>query len=308
MNNIINDIEFIIPCGGKGTRNYPHSKGIPHKSLLPFGDVRLIDQVLGDIIRLGGRHITIVCSNQEVIRQFQQALDTDNATAEKLRIGNRHQIADVLRTTFLPPDTELKFVLQSEPIGTAHVLGLAHRVSHNRHGLMIFPDDIILAADPEQTQIARLVRAFQDDSRQILVTGVAKEDVSNNGVVVNNRLIEKPKVAPNHNAVYSPILIPKAILDFIENQVDTYERTGKLPDNLPLKEWVYTDGINQFLDQADPQEGWHIHMIMKPDQDLLLDTGTLPLYEQAQLRALLKLSRFRQANKQFVRELLRDED
>ena len=43
------NIEFVICCGGESTRNFPHSKGIPHKCLMPFGDVRLIDYVLKDI-------------------------------------------------------------------------------------------------------------------------------------------------------------------------------------------------------------------------------------------------------------------
>lgn len=30
------DLEFVILAAGKSTCNYPHSKGIPHKSLVPF--------------------------------------------------------------------------------------------------------------------------------------------------------------------------------------------------------------------------------------------------------------------------------
>ena len=71
------NIEFVICCGGESTRNFPHSKGIPHKSLMPFGDIRLIDHVLGDIIRIGGRHITIVSCANQVIKMFQRALETD---------------------------------------------------------------------------------------------------------------------------------------------------------------------------------------------------------------------------------------
>ncbi len=300
----INDIEFIIPCGGLSTRNYPHSKGIPHKSLLPFGDVRLIDQVLSDIIHIGGRHITIVCSNEKVIEQFKFALATDLKTEEKLRSGGRLSIAETLKSTFLPDDTDLKFVLQSEPLGTAHVLGLAHRISHNRHGLMIFPDDIILPADKDNNQLHRMIQTFLKDTKQILMTCVEKENVSNNAIIHQNRLIEKPKEALNHFAVYSPILIPKEILDMTEEQVNTYEKTGKLPDNLPMKEWVYTDCINQFLDKVSDNSGWHIEKVMKQDEDLLLDTGTLPLYELAQVRALLTLSRFKEDNRKLARELL----
>ena len=54
------NIEFVVACGGLSTRNFPHSKALAHKSLLPFGDVRLIDHVLGEIIKMGGRHITFV--------------------------------------------------------------------------------------------------------------------------------------------------------------------------------------------------------------------------------------------------------
>ncbi len=31
------NLEFVVLAAGKSTRNYPHSKGIPHKSLVPFG-------------------------------------------------------------------------------------------------------------------------------------------------------------------------------------------------------------------------------------------------------------------------------
>ena len=47
------NIEFIVACGGRSTRNYPHSKAVAHKSLMPFGDVRLIDIVLKDIVDMG---------------------------------------------------------------------------------------------------------------------------------------------------------------------------------------------------------------------------------------------------------------
>ncbi len=301
---MLNHIEFIIPCGGKSTRNYPHSKSVAHKSLLPFGDGRLIDHVLQDIIRMGGRHITIVCSNQATIELFKEALGTDKSIEDKLRAQGRIAIADALAATFLPEDVDLKFVVQSEPIGTAHVLGLAHRVSPNRHGVMIFPDDIIVSNRADDTHIKRLVEAFLADEKQILLTGVEQENVSNNAILHEGRLIEKPAIAYNHMAGYSPIIVPKAVLDFITKQVDIYEQTGKLPEGLKMNEWVYTDGINQFLDASGEADGYYIKMFPKNEEDILLDTGTLPLYEKAQLRALLRLSRFQEENREIVKALL----
>ena len=79
------NIEFVICCGGESTRNFPHAKGIAHKSLMPFGDIRLIDHVLGDIIRIGGRHITIVSCANQVIKMFKRALETDTKVYDKLQ-------------------------------------------------------------------------------------------------------------------------------------------------------------------------------------------------------------------------------
>lgn len=299
----IEDIEFIIPCGGKSTRNYPHSKSVAHKSLLPFGDSRLIDFVLQDIIRSGGRHISIVCSNQTTVDLFKEALATDKTTLDKLRAQGRIAIADALAETFLPDDIDLKFIVQDHPIGTAHVLGLAHQQSHNRHGFMIFPDDIIISHNINNSHLRHLIETFCKADQTIFLTGIEREDVSNNAIIHNNRLIEKPKVPYNHIAGFSPYAFPKALLDFLEVQVNTYEETGELPPNLPMSEWVYTDGINQFLDAGGDKE-YTLKMFMKDPRDILLDTGTLPLYELAQIRALLTLSRFKEENKNFAREIL----
>ena len=127
------DIEFVIACGGLSTRNYPHSKALAHKSLLTFGDVRLIDHVLGEIVKMGACHITLVCSNQETIDTFKKALARDDKVVQKLKNKNRSEIADILESTFLPEDVDLKFVIQDQPIGTAHVLYCASNVSEGRH-------------------------------------------------------------------------------------------------------------------------------------------------------------------------------
>ena len=68
------NIEFVICAAGECTRNYPHTNSVIHKTLLPMGDKRVIDYVLQDILRIGGKHITFVCSNKQSIKTFQKAL------------------------------------------------------------------------------------------------------------------------------------------------------------------------------------------------------------------------------------------
>ena len=299
-------IEFIVACGGRSTRNYPHSKAVAHKSLMPFGDVRLIDIVLKDIVDMGAKHITLVCSNEDVIEVFKDALKTDTKTEEKLRKAGRDAIADALRSTFLPDDVDLKFVVQSEPLGTAHVLGLAHRVSPDRHGVLIFPDDIILNTGNGDSHLKKLVDEFLKNEKQILLTGVKKDDVSNNSIIQDGRLIEKPKNPTSFIGGYSPYTFPKEVMDLATQKTDEYEKTGVLNASSAIAgEWIYTDLVNEFLDNMDAK-GIHydLRMFLKTDEYMLIDTGTLPLYEQCQLYALLKRSKFRADNLAYVKKLL----
>lgn len=300
------NIEFIVACGGRSTRNYPHSKAVAHKSLMPFGDVRLIDIVLKDIVDMGAKHITLVCSNEEVIEVFKDALKTDTKTEEKLRNAGRTAIADALRSTFLPDDVDLKFVVQSEPLGTAHVLGLAHRVSPDRHGVLIFPDDIILNTGTGESHLKKLVDEFLKNEKQILLTGVKKDDVSNNSIIQDGRLIEKPKNPTSFIGGYSPMVLPKGVMDLATAKTDEYEKTGVLNASSAIAgEWIYTDLVNEFLDNAEAK-GIHydLRMFLKTDEYMLMDTGTLPLYEQCQLYALLKQSKFKEDNLAYVKKLL----
>ena len=296
------NIEFVICCGGESTRNFPHSKGIPHKSLMPFGDMRLIDYVLKDIISMGGRHITIVCSSNDVINSFKRALQTDERVENKLRQKGKSDIADVLHDTFLPDDTDLKFVLQDKPLGTAHVLYCAEKEIGDRHVVIIFPDDIILSKDEKNPHLKKLVDEFLKNPKRVLITGLWREDVSNNAILVNNRIVEKPKNPTSHIAGMSPNVLPNELIKYIcthsEKRMQMAIETGK--------EWLYMDSANDFLDDGGEANGFAAEMFLKSDDDLMMDTGTLPLYELAQLHALLKLSRYKEQNRELVKELLKD--
>ncbi len=300
---MLDNIEFIIPCGGKSTRNYPHSKGLPHKSLLPFGSMRLIDYVLKEIFDMGGRHITIVCSSQKVIDDFKEALKPCPEIEAKLRASGRTHIADALKATEIPQDADIKYVIQSKPLGTSHVLGLAHRISKNRHAVMYFPDDLYINKDPKNTHLKKLVNAFLKNEKQILITGMYRDDVSNNAIIENGRLIEKPKNPTNHIGGISPMVIPKPVLDYMTEKVEPLEN-GTFKPSLIGNEWVYTDGINGFLDERGEKNPHELRMFLKDDDDAFMDTGTLPLYEHAMLLALLTMSVFKDEHIAFAKALL----
>ena len=96
-------------------------------------------------------------------------------------------------------------------------------------------------------------------------------------------------------------------LDSIEKETAEIEKTGQMPEGLALGEWVYTDGINSFLDKEGEANGFSVEMeILVPSNYEMMDTGSLPLYEKALIRELLTRSFFAQENKEYVRKLLRD--
>ena len=295
------NFEFVICCAGECTRNYPHSKAISHKSLLPLGDKRMIDYVLHDIVQMGARHVTIVCSNQKVVDDFKKALQTDKTVEEKLRKKGKKDIANVLASTFLPDDMDLKFAIQDTPLGTGHVIYVARDAIQDRHVVLIFPDDVILSKDPKHSHIQKLVDAFTQNPKNILLTGLWREDVSNNAILVNNRIIEKPQNPTSHIAGYSPIVLPHDAIQFLIQQGET--KVSEAQSN--HTEWLYMDTMNDFLDQGGEAAGFGVEMFLKSDDDILLDTGTLPLYEQCQLYVLLKHSQYQDQHKQFIKELLK---
>lgn len=297
------NIEFIIPCGGRSLRNYPHSKGIGHKCLLPFGSVRIIDHILKQIFEAGGRNITIVCSSEEVIHSFKEALKPTNELVEVLRSKGHERIAEALKETEIPYDARIQYVIQERPFGTAHVLGLAHRLSPNKHAVMIFPDDIYLPKNEANNQIKKILDAFIKNEKQVLGTGIYQEDVSRYSIIDNGRMIEKPTKPTNHIAGFSPFTIPKEILDYMTAKVDDLE-SGNYNPHTVGGEWVYTDGINSFLDEGGEVDGFSVRMLLKDDEDQYVDMGILPSYEHGMLLALLTRSKYKDDHVAFARAFL----
>ncbi len=294
------NIEFVICAAGECTRNYPHSRAIAHKSLLPMGDKRIIDYVLQDILKIGGRHITFVCSNQVAVDAFKKALSLDQTVVQKLRDKGQQETAEIVAQTILPTDVDLKFVIQKEPLGTAHVLYAARKAIQNRHVVLIFPDDILLSHDAKTPHMKRLLTAFLKNPKTALITAIWREDVSDNAILVNNRIIEKPTHTLTHISGWDPNVLPKEMIQFLIKRAP--EKIKRVHET--KKEWYYTDAINDFLDNGGEKAGFKVEMFLISDKDQMIDTGKLFEYEQALLTMLLQHSKYQKQNQQLAKKLL----
>jgi len=184
---------------------------------------------------------------------------------------------------------------------------LAHKISHDKHAVMIFPDDIYLPADEQNNQITKLLDAFVKNKKQVLATGIYQEDVSRYSIIDAGRMIEKPQKALNHIACFSPFAIPKEMLDYMSTKIEDLEKGIYKPHTVG-GEWVYTDGINEFLNLGGQDEGFSVKALLKDESDQYVDMGTLPTYEHGMLLSLFTKSKYKDDHVAFARAFLDKQD
>ena len=295
------NIEFVVCAAGECTRNYPHTKSGIHKALLPMGDKRMIDYVLQDILHIGGRHITFICSNQKAVNMFKTAFSFNQKDVKKLQNRGYDALADIIAETILPKDIDLKFVIQKEPLGTAHALYTARNAIQNRHVVLIFPDDIWLTKDKKNPHIKRLLTAFLKNPKTALITAIWRKNVSENAVLINNRIIEKPNNIFTHISGWDPNVLPNEMIKFLVKQApERIQRVKKTK-----KEWYYMDIINDFLDAGGEKAGYKVEMFLKKDDVELFDSGNLFAYEESLLKMLLTQSKHKKQHQKLAKQILK---
>ena len=296
------DIEFVLACGGQSTRNYPQSKGLPHKCFLPFGSLRLIDHLLQQIISAGGKHITIVCRSEAVKQAFQEALAPCPEIEQKLAKKGLTKIVEATKATHIPDDVQLQYIIQEKPLGTAHVLALAHEQSPDRHIALFFPDDVHLTVENQPSALQKALDVFNAQPKQVLLTAIPCKDVSAYSIVHNNRILEKPTVPYNLMGCFSPMFFPKGCLDYVVQRWKTYRPEAPFFQG----EWFFADAVNDFMDAQGLADGYTIATFNQPSADNYMDVGNLPGYERALLFSLLKYSLYKDEHIQSIRLFLDD--
>ena len=297
------DLTYIILCGGLSTRNFPHSKGIAHKSLLPFGSLRIIDYILKDIFAAGGKDIVFVCQNEKAIEKFKEAFEPTPEIEKRLKSNPKtKEIGNLLDKVKIPNRVKIRYIVQKKPRGNGHAFGVGCRLAGNKDAVMIFPDDLYLHKDPKKMYFKKMITAFGKNKKQIMITGIKMEDVSNNSILEKGRLIEKPKIPTSNIGGFSPMIFPKELCSFMRIMTDEIDKGKKIPGFEQNKEYIYTDMINAFLD-VNEKKGFKVKMYLKDDNSTYMDTGNLVLYEQALLYSLLNESAFKKEHMSFIKNL-----
>lgn len=259
------NIEIVILVAGKSTRNYPLSKGIAHKSLLPLGSKKIIDYITNYIADTDVQDVTFTVSDENSKHSFEDCI-----YYEKTSLSNKN----------------IKFVYQHEPKGLAHAIATASSVSENRDMLVVFPDDILIFSDGTNP-IKLLLEKYQIDteSKNIFLTRKVK-DPSRWGIVENGFLREKPQTSTSSDASVMGFIIDYNVIQNINNNIKCIVNSKE--------ESHYSKYLNYMI------ENHQTNKIQTVDIDQFdvkyLDCGTTKNYEKALIYFLLNISDNKDSN------------
>ena len=304
------NLEFVILAAGKGTRNYPHSKGIPHKSLVPFGSQKVIDFLVKDIIAAGGKHITIVCSDESAKKAFQSCFTHEKDVEAKFeKKGNTLEL-ELLKSLYLPDYIDLKYVIQPKALGTGHAIGLVHQSIADKHRniVMLWGDDIVLPdyvandykTKPKTILMRAVDRYLSDGYGGNLIATRKVKDPSRWGIIENGIYIEKPKKSKSNEAAFCFVIFDYRVTEKLAHDVVLID-SGKDPvykDGLVGGEYIFIPALNATV--LEDRRKQYLRTVKMKSDEIYLDCGSLAGYEQALIYSLLTSSAYAKENLMFI--------
>ncbi|ONK16233.1 UTP--glucose-1-phosphate uridylyltransferase [Streptomyces sp. MP131-18] len=238
----------VIPAAGLGSRLLPLTKAIP-KEMLPVGDMPVIEHTVRELVASGITDITIVISGGKSL--IQEHFRPNPALVERLRADGKTAYAQAVEEVAeLARQGHITYLDQHGPYGNGTPVLNAARHFRDEPMLVLWPDDVFVAAVPRAQQ---LIRAFEATHCPVLAlmpmeaadaprygVPVVKEDLDN-GLLRITGLVEKPKPAdaPSAFAAIGGYVITPGIVDELREQTRRWyeHRRGEI---------YLTDAINAY--------------------------------------------------------------
>ncbi|MDG6287004.1 UTP--glucose-1-phosphate uridylyltransferase GalU [Glaesserella parasuis] len=247
-------MKVIIPVAGLGTRMLPATKAIP-KEMLTIADKPLIQYIVNECVAAGVREIVLVTHSSK--NAIENHFDTSFELETMLEKRVKRQLLDEVRS-IVPKDVTLMHVRQGQAKGLGHAVLCGRAVVGNESFAVVLPDVLLadFTADQKTENLAAMIQRFKETGKsQIMVAPVAKENVSNYGIVdcqgaelqpagtakIAN-IIEKPSIeeAPSNFAVVGRYVFSAEIWDLLAK---TLVGVG---DEIQL-----TDAIDMLIEQQE---------------------------------------------------------
>lgn len=291
-------MKVIIPVAGLGTRMLPATKAIP-KEMLTIADKPLIQYIVTECVAAGIKEIILVTHSSK--NTIENHFDTSFELETMLEKRVKRQLLDEVRS-IIPKDVTIMHVRQGQAKGLGHAVLCGKALVGNEPFAVVLPDVLLadFTADQKTENLSAMIGRFKETGKsQIMVAPVAKEEVSNYGVVdcqgidlqpagtakiVN--IIEKPSIeeAPSNFAVVGRYVFSSAI----------WELLAKTPVGVG-DEIQLTDAIDMLILQEDVEA---FHMTGKT-----FDCGDKLGYMEAFVEYSLNHNKFGENFKTYLKKL-----
>ncbi|MGR6980631.1 UTP--glucose-1-phosphate uridylyltransferase GalU [Testudinibacter sp. P27/CKL/0425] len=253
-------MKAIIPVAGLGTRMLPATKAIP-KEMLTIVDKPLIQYVVSECVNAGIKEIVLVTHSSK--NSIENHFDTSYELESMLEKRVKRQLLEEVRS-IIPPGVTIMHVRQGHAKGLGHAVLCAKPLVGNEPFVVVLPDVILaeFSADQQTENLAAMLQRFSEtQNSQIMVAPVAKEEVSNYGIVdcsgsdllagqsaVIKNIIEKPSQqdAPSNLSVVGRYVFSASIWSLL----------AKTPIGVG-DEIQLTDAIDMLIEQ-EPVEAFHM--------------------------------------------------
>ena len=217
----------IFPVAGLGTRFLPATKATP-KELLPVLDTPLIQYAI-DEARDAGIERMVFVSHPSKSAIERHVMD-DAALRSQLKARGKVDIAAVLEeNAFCHENDDVRFVMQSEPLGLGHAVLCAREHALTGAVAVILPDDLIIG----QNCLAEMIEAYEQGNGGHMVASmrVPLDETSKYGIlsVANEAgrmlhakcMVEKPapQDAPSCHAVVGRYVLDANVFERLQTQV-----------------------------------------------------------------------------------------
>lgn len=318
-NKTLNDLRFVILAAGSGTRNYPHSKGQVHKSLLPFGSMRMLDETLRCIneISYNGRpKVTMVVSNSEVEKYFLEALKKDEKVENKFKNNGRENQAKLLSKLSILDKIDLSFVYQETPKGVGQAIGLVRNKFSNENipFFTIFSDDFIFPKiginfSTYKQPITRMAeRYISEGCKGNLYFTKVVNNPERWGIIDKGYITEKPTHLKTGEASFVGFILDKEVISDLGAAAENVEIKGTEEYNRwnsEGKEIYQMPYINSAVEKDFEKMAIRTE-VLKKEEEILMDGGSLEGYEKVLLQTLLTSSINKEENIEFAKIVLNE--
>lgn len=222
-------MKVIIPVAGLGTRMLPATKAIP-KEMLTIADKPLIQYIVNECVAAGIKEIVLVTHSSK--NAIENHFDTSFELETMLEKRVKRQLLDEVRS-IVPKDVTIMHVRQGQAKGLGHAVLCGRALVGDEPFAVVLPDVLLadFSADQKTENLSAMIARFnQTGHSQIMVTPVAKEDVSSYGVVDCQgaellpagtakivKIVEKPAMedAPSNFAVVGRYVFSEKIWDLL---------------------------------------------------------------------------------------------